>query len=416
MLIETERLHVGTGFLCSFQKKEYSQAVGVLVLEKNTPVQARKDSLQQLNGYFADINKAKTQLEIYESPIIFDLNADTNIPLAAQTAIDGDHKKVLFVCSDWKIYAQLCDELGVTRADHIILAQKGAMIKDNIIEADKGKKITSDVKRFIQCLKRGQVVAADIPAAKDALKTALGLIDKAKIFSIENTKYKLQPDNPGESWQYHLPYEVCVFETNELDGSRFSDGKNRINTIYMAYADPKTWSVSVMSFYAMTMDNNQYFLSSYMLTYDPVNPFETCKALELGLAPLGSDNKKISEYGTIVLGKLFPVIASLNNPSTTITKHVSGIDRIKNKKSAYAVHTIDIDAEPEGLKTEFRSKSDPKFSYTVGVHHRRAHKRRRPRTPPTAVKDVKVNATTVGSPEKGSVARVFRAVDPKPNA
>jgi hypothetical protein len=90
------------------------------------------------------------------------------------------------------------------------------------------------------------------------------------------------------------------------------------------------------------------------------------------------------------------------------------MDRLTHKKSSYAAHTVDVETYTEGRKLVYKSDNDPKFLYNLAAHDRRAHKRRRPRTSITAPQDVKVRATVVGTPKKGAIARVFRAIEPEP--
>ena len=408
MLAELERLETGTGFLCCFSKAGYNQAVATLIQEPNTPETAKRNAIFQLNGYFADVNKGTQKASVNETPAIAELSENTNLDLAAETLLEGSQQKILFICSDWQIYARLCYHIGITRADHIALAQKGALMKDDVITANKGEKIKSDAKKFIKQLKRGQILEPlDMDSTK-ILDFAASIIDRAKIFNLGAEKWALKPDSENESWEYHLPYDACLFEICSANGE--------IRQFALVYVEDRTtWKVSSIWFATNTNDakyNCRYALAPYKISYSPDDPLGS---IEFETTPNSkTKNQDFSnEFLTGALKFIFPYIAAINKPTTTITRHKDPLQRMKRKGGAYAVHTIDFD--PEDTQRTIVEKTKGQMTntsqFTVAVHDRKAHKRRRPRTAIDAPKTVKVRATTVGHPKKGAVAKVFRAVE-----
>lgn len=427
MFADLNRLKIGQGLIRYYPYKKGLKSLAILIRNAHNFADEKKAALEQLHNHFCDINGATVdKADLNQSPIIYNLDADTNVAIIADTAVQLETPKQLLICDDWASYAALCRALNITRSDHFRLAAELGYEDEGVETESLANRPKSYLKQIITAVQRRKIGVIQPEflfddAFEKYRKNLNAVCDYVEGFLQSSYRHiyaemtDIAHDEVIEiydGWDFYMPQPLCVFEIPLMDSynthmfvfaKETNDNATGFDTLRITYTADlnelvmhpvgSRWmpGTTVEDFYSIP------WVNPLPMLYGDINDPE---GLSLNIA--------IEERNTI-----FPVLAQLNDMRSKVKRYNHPVLKGSTKKAVprdyYVFRAQDIRRNQASAYDEKKQRptSFSRAGSGIALHPVDAHMRRPSGSLPHAEKTIKVKAHSRGDERFGISNRML---------
>lgn len=419
MYADLQRLNTGQGFIAYYPYKNGVKSVAVLLRDDRMPENAKADALTQLQDHFVTMNGVNVDAQdLIERPTLYDLSADNNYVMAAETAISTDMPKNLMVCDGWDVYADVCTVLGVTRSDHLRLATQYGWDDPSIPTVKKAQAPKSCLNLFAKQISKGIFLSPE--EDRDRSKTAGAVLGKrhllqiTKAFLSGNSRHihlgtyslDVQFDASEANENLHnrfLPQPKCIFEYELIVDD---DGHKNTVLVFAEESKGKVFTYRFLKGY-----DQSYFsalpVGMIWSVSDHIDPFVRHESWVKPRNPETPFSQESMDFMfRIDVGIIFPALNIYHDMGRSINRcnHDPVMAKSVRKagiKDFYCINPKLIEESQDSSLRLLGRRNQFKRAGTA-LHEVDKHRRRRPNSAPGSPKSVDVVAHKRGSEEFGT--------------